>query len=192
MALIGSQGQLASSIINRYQDYYDIQAFGKDTYDIRDKTVVNNLAQQIVNADVIINCAGIFGQDAWDQLLVNTVAPMYLLSKLTELKCQSKFIQIGSHSAMWTSWPGIDINRLIYSVSKNCIQSAITGLSHSGTTKMSLTIINPSKFKSKMSNWDGYDVDVVIEYINFVINNANPPILLEMEAISARHTNNTT
>jgi hypothetical protein len=71
------------------------------------------------------------------------------------------------------------------------MQSAITGLSHSGKTNMLLTIINPSKFKSDMSNWDGYEVTAVIEYIDFVINSKNPPVLLEMEAISARLGNTT-
>jgi len=191
MALIGSQGQLVSYVKKYYQDSYNIQAFGQHQYDIRNKNVVDHLAEQIVGADVIINCAGLFDQNVWDELLVNAVAPIYLLSKLTELQCQSKFIQIGSHSAMWTSWPGIDIDRLCYNVSKNCMQSAVTGLSHSGKTNMILTIINPSKFKSGMSNWEGHDVDTVIEYIDFVINSTNPPILIEMESPGARNINNT-
>ena len=187
MALIGSQGHLVSYVKKYYQDSYNIQAFGQHQYDIRNKNVVDHLAEQIVGADVIINCAGLFDQNVWDELLVNAVAPIYLLSKLTELQCQSKFIQIGSHSAMWTSWPGIDIDRLCYNVSKNCMQSAVTGLSHSGKTNMLLTIINPSKFKSNMSNWEGHNINTVIEYIDFVINSTNPPVLIEMESPGARH-----
>ena len=191
MALIGSQGHLASSIHCYYQDSHNMQVFGQEQYDIRDRNTVDQLSKQIANSDVIINCAGLLGPDAWDELLINTVAPIYLLSKLSELQCQSRFIQIGSHSAMWPSWPGIEISRLCYNVSKQCLQSAITGLSHSGKTNMLLTIINPSKFKSDMSNWSGHEVTAVIEYIDFAINSKNPPVLLEMEAISARLGNTT-
>lgn len=191
MALIGSRGCLASSIRCYYQDSYSIQVFGQEQYDIRDRNIVDQLSKQIVNSDVIINCAGLLGPDPWDELLVNAVAPIYLLTKLSESHCRSRFIQIGSHSAMWASWPGVKIDRLCYNVSKQCMQSAITGLSHSGKTNMLLTIINPSKFKSDMSNWDGYEVTAVIEYIDFVINSKNPPVLLEMEAISARLGNTT-
>lgn len=191
MALIGSRGHLASSVHQHYQDSYNVQVFGQAQYDIKDRNIVDHLSRQIADADVIINCAGLLGQDSWDELLVNAVAPIHLLTKLAELQCNSRFIQIGSHSAMWPSWPGIEINRLCYNVSKQCLQSAITGLSHGGKTNMMLTIINPSKFKSDMSNWDGYEVTAVIEYIDFVINSKNPPVLLEMEAISARLGNST-
>ena len=187
MALIGSRGQLASTIQKYYLDSYKIQTFGQEQYDIRNKNTVDQLAKQIVDADVIINCAGLLDQNVWDELLVNAVAPIYLLSKLSELQCRSRFIQIGSHSAMWTSWPGIAIDRLCYNVSKNCVQSAVTGLSHSGKTDMLLTIINTSKFKSSMSNWEGNNIDVVIEYINFVVSSTNPPVLIEMESPGARH-----
>jgi NAD(P)-dependent dehydrogenase (short-subunit alcohol dehydrogenase family) len=191
MSLIGSRGHLASSIYQYYQDSYTIQVFGQEQYDIRDRNIIDQLSQQIVNADVIINCAGLLGDDSWDELLVNAVAPIYLLTKLAELQCRSRFVQIGSHSAMWSSWPGVEVNRLCYNVSKQCLQSAVTGLSHSGKTNMLLTIINPSKFKSAMSNWDGHEVTAVIEYINFVIASKNPPVLLEMEAIGARLGNTT-
>jgi NAD(P)-dependent dehydrogenase (short-subunit alcohol dehydrogenase family) len=191
MSLIGSQGHLASWVFHHYQNSYDIQVFGQDKYDIRNRNTVDYLSQQMADADVIINCAGLLGDDSWDELLVNAVAPIYLLTRLTELQCRARFIQIGSHSAMWTSWPGVEVNRLCYNVSKQCLQSAVTGLSHSGKTNMLLTIINPSKFKSAMSNWGGYEVSAVIEYIDFAIKSQNPPVLLEMEAVSARLGNTT-
>lgn len=191
MALIGSQGHLAQCVFQYYQDSYSIQVFGQSQYNIKDRTVVDLLSQQIADADVIVNCAGLLVNDTWDELLVNAVAPIYLLSKLDELQCRARFIQIGSHSAMWTSWPGIAVDRLAYNVSKQCLQSMVTGLSHSGKTNMTLTIINPSKFESEMSNWSGYPVSSVIEYIDFVIKSQHPPVLLEMESISARLGNST-
>lgn len=192
MAIIGSQGHLASSLYQHYCNQYNIKMFGQHKFDLRNRTDIDSLADEISEFDIIINCAGIFCQDVWDELIVNATAPIYLLSRLAILKCCSRFVQIGSHSAMWTSWPGISVDRLCYNVSKNCVQTAITGLSHSKQTDMMISIINPSKFKSGMSNYEGYEITEVIEYVNFVINSSNPPLIIEMESSSGRMGNKTT
>lgn len=175
ISIIGKNGVLARALINKFNQTNHIETFGKDDYDFLNKDSICQLSDKIKNSDVIINCAGVNDKDVWDTYLINAVAPCYLLEKLIEKKSRSHFIMIGSHGAMWTSWPGINLNRLSYNASKKSVQSFIQGLSQSSLSEMKLTVMNLSKFKSNMSNNQGYDIDVIIDAISYVI---DKPILI--------------
>lgn len=175
ISIIGTNGTLARHLINHLNQKNLVTSYGKQDYDFLDKNSIEILSEKIKHSDIIINCAGVNDLDTWDTFLINTVAPCYLLEKLIEKKSKSHFIMIGSHGAMWTSWPGITLNRLSYNSSKNSLQTFVQGLSQSSLSDMRLTLMNLSKFKSNMSNNQGYDIDVVVDAISYVINS---PILV--------------
>ena len=180
MAIIGEVGFLANALTNRFQDNYVVTNYSKDQFDFRDNNAVDKLSKKIYLSDHIICCSGVFNSPPWDMLTINALAPVSLLIKLTHLNCKSRIIITGSHSAMWTSWPDISLDRLCYNISKNWLQSAITGLAHSQQTQMLLTLLNISKFQSPVSNWTGKDINVVVDEFERILNNPVPPLLVEM------------
>ena len=182
ISIIGKHGDLAKELQNSLKDHHVI-AYSKEQYNFLNKNDIQNLADQIYNSDVIICCSGICNQDAWDSYLINTVAPIYLLEKLISLDSTSQVILLGSHAAMWTSWPGIDLNRLAYNNSKSALQSYIEGLDHSAISKLTLTMFNATRFQSQMSNYQGYPISYVVNTIKDLIMNPNPPLVYEMGKI---------
>lgn len=182
IAVIGKHGDLAIELQNNLTDHH-VTAYSKDQYDFLNKNNIQHLAEQIYNNDVIICCSGVYDQDAWTSYIINTVAPIYLLEKLTALNSSCHVILIGSHSAMWTSWPGIDLNRLSYNTSKSALQSFVEGLEHSELSKLKLTMFNTTKFQSEMSNYQGQPISHVVNIIKDLITNTTPPLVYESAKI---------
>lgn len=175
ISILGSNGTLARQLLNHFNQKNTVTTYSKQDHNFLNKSSVYDLSEKIKNSDIIINCVGVLDKDTWDTFLINTVAPCYLLENLVQKKSKAHFIMIGSHGSMWTSWPGISLNRLSYNSSKKSIQSFIQGLSQSSLSDMKLTLMNLSKFKSNMSNHQGYDIDIVVDAIAYVI---NKPILV--------------
>ena len=180
IAIIGSQGDLAQALTNRLGQDHSVTCYGKDEFNFLDKTSIIALADQIHAADVIICCAGVFTDyDSWDMFTINAVAPVFLLEQLSVRLSTAHVILIGSHAAMWTSWPDITLTRLSYNVSKECLQSFVTGLAQGAGTNLTLSILNPSRFQSKLSNYQGYPVDYVVESVQTIINSNAPLLVVE-------------
>jgi len=174
VAIIGESGDLASNLYTRLQSEYEVSAFGKDDYNFLDKECIIKLANKIHKHDVIICCSGVFDNvDSWDMYIINTVAPAFLIEQLSLHKSTSHFIMIGSRSAKWTSWPGATITRVSYNNSKKSIQQYIESVEHSNSLLLKLTMFNPIKFKSKMSNYEGIDISEVVDVIMYIISNKN-------------------
>jgi len=80
---------------------------------------------------------------------------------------------------MWTSWPGISLERLSYNVSKETIQSFTIGLSQSGISNLKLSMFNPSRFQSKLNDYQGYPIDIIVDGIMHVIQAPTPILIYE-------------
>ena len=180
IAVIGNQGDLAVALTTSLQQDHLVTNYSKNEFNFLNKQSVIDLAERISSADVIICCAGVFSEhDSWDSYTINTVAPLFLLDRLTQLSSKAHFIMVGSHAAMWTSWPGINFARLVYNTSKQSIQSIVVGLAQSGQSSLTLTVINPSSFQSKMNNYQGYPIDQVVESVHSIITSSVPLLVVE-------------
>lgn len=180
IAIIGSQGNLAKALAEELEKDHSVTCYGKNKFNFLNKNKIISLAKHIYTADIIICCVGVLADhDPWDMFTINTVAPAFLLEQLDARSSRSHVIMIGSHAAMWTSWPGIEFTRLIYNVSKESLQSFIVGLAQRGQTNLTLTVLNPSVFQSKMSDYNGYPLDIVVESVQTIINSKAPLLILE-------------
>lgn len=180
VVVLGSQGDLARALTHTLGQDHSVLCYGKDEFNFLDKNSIIALADRIYTADIIVCCVGVYnGYDSWDMFTVNTVAPIFLLEQLASRSSKAHVIAIGSHAAMWTSWPGIDLNRLSYNVSKECLQSFIVGLAQGNGTELTLSILNPSRFQSKISDYNGYPVDYVVESIQTIITSKVPLLVVE-------------
>ena len=181
VSIIGENGDLARALYNNLMIGHHVVCYGKDQYNFLNKEDIIALVDHVYQSDIIINCPGIFtSDDSWDMFTINAVAPTFLLEKLVEKKSRAHVIIIGSHSAMWSSWPSISLERLSYNVSKETIQSFVTGLEQSKKSNLKLTIFNPSRFKSKMSDHTGYPIESIVDAINYIIKSKVTPLVYEL------------
>jgi short-subunit dehydrogenase len=180
ISIIGEHGDLAQALYNKLKTDHHVTCYGKDQYNFLNKEDITTLADNIYQSDIIISCPGVFtSSDSWDMFTINAVAPVFLLEKLIKNKSQAHVIVVGSHAAMWISWPDISLERLSYNISKETIQSFTTGLAHAGTSDLKLSVINPSRFQSKLNGYQGYSIDVIVDGIVHVIQAPTPILIYE-------------
>ena len=180
VSIIGEDGDLAKALYNKLTVDHHVVCHGKNQYNFLNKKDITTLVNDTYQSDIIINCPGTFtSSDSWDMFMINAVAPIFLLEKLIEKQSQAHVIIVGSHGAMWTSWPGISLERLSYNVSKETIQSFVTGLSQSSISKLKLSMFNPSRFQSKLNGYQGHPIDTIVDGIIHVIESPTPLLIYE-------------
>lgn len=179
VAILGKHGDLANAVATGLSDHY-VCLYGQEDFNFADKKTISNLVDSIHDFDAVIVCSGIVNNDSWDSLLVNFVGPAYLLELLVKKSSHARVIIIGSHSATWISWPGIDLSRLSYNVGKQAIEKYTTALEHSGISRLQLTVFHPTRFKSKLSQNTGLDISDIVEIISELLLIKNPPLIYEL------------
>ena len=182
ISIIGKTGTLASELCNSLTNDHQVNAYGKDLVDMRNPNSIKNITPTIKDSDVIIVCSGILNTSVNDIINVNATGPIELLTSLTESNSNSHVILIGSHAATWTSWPNIDIHRLIYNNSKKMLVNFVTGLEHSEQSRLKLTVYNVTRFKSNFTNdisKKGMELQEVVDTVHWLIDKKNPPLVYE-------------
>ena len=180
LAIIGSQGGLATALHKKFSEEYIVECFGKEQYNLTDVNDIDKLSEKISKFDVIINCAGVLNQDSWNTFIINAVAPARLIEQLTKHNSNAHLVLVGSHSSTWTSWPEISLERLWYNVSKETLESLVLGTNHSRGTKLKFTVFNPSRFQTPMRNFSGYSADIMVSAIEHIITTVPPPLIYEL------------
>lgn len=127
--------------------------------------LTDEFVKKLMRHDVIINCVAINQGSTTDILYINYIQPINLIEKLIKFNYQGRLILIGSHGASWVSWPNIPYNRLVYNNSKKNLRNFVKSVVQSAVTNMKLTIIEPTKFKSSMNDYQGYDASQVADGI---------------------------
>lgn len=180
ISIIGKTGDLASALEADLSTNNQIQSFSKEQVNMLDANTISQIIPLIKNSDVIIICSGVMTGNVRDMLDINSVGQIQLLSELANSDSRSHVIVIGSHAATWTSWPNIELNRLLYNTSKNMLQEFVLGLEHSNLSKLQLSLYNVSRFNSKFSGMGGgVEIKEVVDKIKWLIDQTNPPLLIE-------------
>lgn len=180
LAILGKTSTLAQALLRCLGSCYDIKLFGREDCDFTNANDIDRLAKTISGFDVIINCVGVKDQNSWNSMLINAVAPAKLIEQLIYHDSTSQLILVGSHAAAWTSWPNIELERLWYNISKETLQSFVMGIDHSHKSKLSVSLLNCTRFKSNMSNNTGHDIDKVVQAINTILTAVPPPLVYEL------------
>ena len=159
VAIIGN-GTLATAISEK---------ISSTLYDRSDCDFLQPLSDEFVKKltdyDMIINCVAVNQGSTADILHINYIQPITLIEKLIKSDYQGRLILIGSHGASWTSWPDIPYTRLVYNNSKKNLRDFVKSVVQSSVTKMKMTIIEPSKFKSSMSGFQGHEASQVADAV---------------------------
>ena len=151
IAIVGG-GSLANEIKRISTDDYLIDIIEHSNFDIASQQQCDQLIPHLSTYNVVVITAGIHSGDAWSMWMTNTVGPCYVVSNLNALSTNQTIIAVTSHGASWTSWPDIPISRVIYNVNKLSLSEFCKGLIQQGTSTNKITVFEPSKFQSRMSN----------------------------------------
>jgi NAD(P)-dependent dehydrogenase (short-subunit alcohol dehydrogenase family) len=162
IAILGN-GDLSKALQTVIPNEFTV--FKRPELDFFNDATIQYTAQALIDYPTIINCIGLFSGGDEQVMQSNFIGPMLLVKHLIELKYTGHLVMIGSHSATWTSWPGIDYQRLIYGNSKLALRNLILGLAQSHISNIDFTIIDITKFKSKMSNGQGYNPEKIAKLI---------------------------
>lgn len=171
IAIIGG-GNLAEMIQRNASDSYSkVDIFQHTEFDITDQTHCDNIVPKLAKYDAVIITAGNYSDDIWRMALINTVGPCYLIAKLNEVASDQRIIAVSSHGASWTSWPAIPTFKLSYNINKLALNEFCKGLAQQGTSTNKITVFEPSKFKSKMSNYIGAEISDIAWQVLEIVNN---------------------
>jgi len=167
IAIIGN-----SDLAHAYSDKYAENKytwFTRPNYDVTKKQDCDNIVSNLGHQDVVLITCGIVDSDIWNSILTNTIGPIYLTVKLSSLECQPHVIVVGSLGAEWRSWPGINLERLIYNNSKHMLSNFVKDFYHSQLNNCKLTVLEPGRFQSTMSDFTGAEIDNIVHMINYAI-----------------------
>lgn len=167
LALVGG-GTLADAIHDLYIGY--VKIYSHSQFDIGCKSQCDALIPELVTYGSVIITAGHMGTDHWGTWMTNTVGPCYLVGKLNEHAKKQRIIVVSSYGARWVSWPEISMDRLHYNMSKRAVSDFVNGLIQRGSDNQ-LTVVEPSKFQSPMSNNNGVRASEMAQQIINVLNN---------------------
>ena len=167
LAIVGG-GDLAQAVAHAVQDQYSITTFGRWHTDLVQKSQCDQLVTQLMTFDNILFTAGAYNSDLWDMWAVNTVAPCYIISQLVNNNYTGHVVVVSSHSANWTSWPGIDVNRLTYNNSKHAVSEFIKGVQQSGLSGQ-YSLLEPSRFQSRMGGDSGHTPQTIVDAVKFLL-----------------------
>lgn len=185
IAVIGRTSQLAKCLYNGLIPQHRVTVFGRPELDFKKPDSVRDLARSLCEFDCIINCAGSCVGTAEEIYAVNAVGPIVLIKELQQLESTARVIMVGSHGAMWPSWPGADQSRIVYNCAKRALQDFVVSFSHARCSNMQLCVFNASRFQSAMSGYTGYETTTVAQQILDVIQWTPLPVKIEMESPDA-------
>ena len=150
--IIGANSDIAKSAIQLLQEQYHIVAIGRDTIDLNDPTSDMRIGMVLTmaDADVIVNCAGVFGDNTLDY---DTVFNVNLKSNWSVINYYIKnpptksvrFVMIGS-----SSYKQGRKNFILYSASKAALFNIWQGASEFVSDNLKLGLINPVHVHTKM------------------------------------------
>lgn len=169
IAIVGG-GELAKEIKHNAGDNYSkVDIIAHSEFDITSQIQCDAIVPRLAEYDAVIITVGNYSDDMWQMSLINTVGPCYLIAKLNEVAVDQRIIAVSSHGSSWTSWPDIPTFKLSYNINKLALNEFCKGLVQQGTSTNKITVFEPSKFKSKMSNYQGANVnDMAWEVLDVV------------------------
>lgn len=169
IALIGN-GDLSQALEQRFGSQHSISVFDKKFADISQQQDCQELVDAVKTFDCIIVTTGLYVGNAWELFTVNAVGPCYLLSQLIDCGFTGHCVFVSSHGANWTSWPGADLQKLTYNCAKQTLSNYVKAVQHSGVSGR-YSLIEPSRFSSRMSEYTGQDIDNVVNAVEYIVSN---------------------
>lgn len=137
--------------------YPESTVVGRAEYDLTVQGHCDKLVQDYMPRKVAIT-HGVNHGDLWDMMQVNFTSAVYLIAKFYEKMDTGQIVIVGSATTSWQSWPGIDMDRMVYSTTKAGIREYCANLNRKNLPadaekNVSVQLYEPNSFFSPMSNY---------------------------------------
>lgn len=149
---------------------------GRPQYDLSKEGSCNKLLQDH-NPDCVVLTQGILGKlsTPWEMSTVNYTSMVHLIACFYNKMTQGQIIVVSSATTAWTSWPGIDMDRLVYACNKEALSSFCKNLNRKNIPSqpekdVSIQVYEPNAFASKM-NSNGVNIDIAAKELKYLIEN---------------------
>lgn len=166
-----------STLANKFQianQDIDCTIVGKPKYDLSIQEHCDEIIATFDHERIVLT-QGLFNDQIWDQLVVNTVSVVYLATKFYEKLSKGQIICVSSASAIWPSWPNIENHRLIYGLSKETVSNFTKHMQrkiYETEKPISIQCYEPCRFASKINNnKQGISLDKVIKDLRYMVDN---------------------
>lgn len=184
MVTIVGGGVLGGALNRKLQNFFAVDWIKRPDIDLEDISRCGEYADILKTSNTVIFVAGTADQDSTKTFNVNAIAPIKIIESLHQQGWQGHVIVTGSSGATWTSWPGADLTRLAYNNSKRLLREWCFGYNQSQSRNIYITVIDPCRFESPMSDWTGYSADTVAEVYVDLLTNKNP-LVQHIEMLNA-------
>lgn len=162
VAIVGS-GTLGNSLTSKLRLHCLTKQYTRDKIDLSKISKSKEYAKILQQYDKIVFVAGTFKGTTSDIFTVNALTPIQIIHCLQNLGWRGQVIVTGSTGATWTSWPGADLTRLAYNNSKRTLREWCLGFNQSQPRDIYITVIDPCRFQSPMSDYNGYPAEHIVE-----------------------------
>ena len=172
-----------STIAKELQKIYpQCTIIGRPEYDLAVQDDCDQLVQDYMPNQVVIT-HGVGEGDLWNMLQVNYTSAVYLIAKFYEKMSKGQIIAVGSASTCWQSWPGIGMERMVYSTTKSGLREFCANLNRKNSpadaekNSVSVQLYEPNNFFSPIGHQSKFPAHVAAKELSMLIENPRISIL---------------
>lgn len=136
---------------------HTVRIVGRQEYDLVHKEDCEKLVSDYAhNTDCVVFTQGTLDDNIWNNITVNYTSMIYLIAEFYKNMSQGQIITVSSATVNWQSWPGIEMDRLIYNCAKKGLSDFCQNLNRKNIPgeeekPISIQVYEPNAFASKMS-----------------------------------------
>ena len=175
IVIVGTS-DIAHALADLCQEH-DVKIVGRPEYNLTDKHACDRLVRDYDHYDCVVLTQGTQSNDLWNSFTVNATSAIYLISEFYKNMHSGQIIAVSSATVNWQSWPGIEMNRLIYSTAKTALSNFCKHMNRKNLPgeeekPISIQVYEPNNFISRMSHNSKIDIEVVANELFSLVNNS--------------------
>lgn len=134
-----------------------VRIVGRQDYDLAHREDCKQLVKDHAQStDCVVLTQGTLDDDIWNNVTVNYTSMIYLIAEFYKNMSRGQIIAVSSATVNWQSWPGINMERLVYSCNKTGVSEFCRNLNRKNIPgeeekPIGIQVYEPNAFASKMS-----------------------------------------
>ncbi len=136
---------------------HNVSIVGRQDYDLAHKEDCEQLVDDYAhNTDCVVFTQGTLDNDIWNNVTVNYTSMIYLIAEFYKNMPRGQIIAVSSATVNWQSWPGINMERLVYACNKTGVSEFCRNLNRKNIPgeeekPISIQVYEPNALASKRS-----------------------------------------
>jgi len=180
IVIVGTS-DIAHALANLCQEH-DVKIVGRPEYNLTDKNACDRLVRDYDHYDCVVLTQGTQTNDLWNSFTVNATSTIYLISEFYKNMHNGQIIAVSSATVNWQSWPGIELNRLVYATAKTALSDFCKHMNRKNIPgeeekDVSIQVYEPNNFVSQMNANSKQDIQPVAQELFSLVNNRRISVL---------------